>query len=404
MTKIRKNKKIALVFRLAAFVFSLIAMFSWFGLFRGHPDWGKLQYYTILSCMLAPIMFAILALRTESDIRNVEDKINSRGFTVFRMICAANILPTMLIYFFWTFSSPVMWAWELYFDNMTTHLILPLLVFADYAFFSSSENTGKLKYRDVWYSHVFPVMYNVGVFIAGYKPYDFWNESGSVLAVNLAGGFALVCVIGHAFYFIDRRIAKKQELEFRFEPQIKKPAIAIIAMSIAATLCIAVAVNTTELLLCCCEKAERKWEQFVEYQNVVLNSGRFMHESGDPNKYIDVYFDCTLQVFGFDYYEDVLNDEEHLENWLRILKIEGHEDSRRFIAGHIVELAEAYKRRGAYEDEFSMSFDGDNYFSIWVGIEDETMPTTPLGGFHYIDENTIGFIDGLYVNELIKAH
>jgi beta-lactamase regulating signal transducer with metallopeptidase domain len=40
-----------------------------------------------------------------------------------------------------------------------------------------------------------------------------------------------------------------------------------------------------------------------------LEIGRYIHESGDPNKYIEVYPDGTLQLFGFDYYEFSLKND-----------------------------------------------------------------------------------------------
>lgn len=65
------------------------------------------------------------------------------------------------------------------------------------------------------------------------------------------------------------------------------------------------------------------------YSNVYV--GRYMHVSGDESKYIEVYDDGTIQVFGRDLYEETVNlpvnkknyesfTEEQLEETLKDLR------------------------------------------------------------------------------------
>ncbi|MCL2084858.1 MAG: hypothetical protein FWH06_06355, partial [Oscillospiraceae bacterium] len=141
------------------------------------------------------------------------------------------------------------------------------------------------------------------------------------------------------------------------------------------------------------EYSKAKWR---EYENVVLRVGRYMHESGDPNKYIAVYGDKTIQVFGFDYYEFMINDVKFLDE----LAEEPSDAWRESLISIVLEQSEQYKQRGEYSDDFTETFDNDGnllqerMFSIEVNTGEDNWHWHPI--FQYISDSTIGFFDGLY--------
>ena len=44
-----------------------------------------------------------------------------------------------------------------------------------------------------------------------------------------------------------------------------------------------------------------------------LSPGKYMHTSGDKDKYVEVFEDQTLQIFGYDTFEETINNPENKE-------------------------------------------------------------------------------------------
>ncbi|MCL2002372.1 MAG: hypothetical protein FWG72_00005, partial [Oscillospiraceae bacterium] len=228
-------------------------------------------------------------------------------------------------------------------------------------------------------------------------PYFFidFDVMGLWVFAYIAGIAAFIILLGHFFYYIDRKLYKKnQQSEIHHLPPSKcnAPVITVISLITAAMLLFAAGLGAHHVLRMD-EYSKAKW---LEYENIVLRVGRYMHESGDPNKYITVYDDKTIQVFGFDYYEFNINDVRFLDE----LAEEPSDEWRESLIGAVLERSEQYKQRGEYSDDLSEVFDNDGnllqerMFSIEVNIGEDNWCWHPI--FQYINDSTIGFFDGLY--------
>ena len=49
-----------------------------------------------------------------------------------------------------------------------------------------------------------------------------------------------------------------------------------------------------------------------------LATGKYMHISGDKNKYVEVFQDNTIQIFGYDGFEETINIPENKENYAKL--------------------------------------------------------------------------------------
>ena len=201
------------------------------GVFSGNMNLGALMFYTLQSNILIIVLFVMLNVRTFIGLR--EDKAAGVSpsdwagyFARFEMVCAINIMLTFLVY--WVLLAPMlftmvsdfpMWTYA----NLTVHGITPLLCLIDYILFTQR---GHLKYRDVYYVCIFPFAYLFGTSIAGLLGYVFFISSDDGLPIRfpyffydfdrigllslayISALFIFILIIGHAFYFVDRK--KKQ--------------------------------------------------------------------------------------------------------------------------------------------------------------------------------------------------
>ncbi|MCL2234557.1 MAG: Pr6Pr family membrane protein [Firmicutes bacterium] len=111
------------------------------------------------------------------------------------------------------------------YGNFATHLVNPLILLADYIFFSES---GRLKKHDPYWILIYPAVYVVKTGILGalgvrydtpfsdgvyWAPYPFldWSRFGALTALMILG-FALVILgLGYLLLFIDRKLARKSQ-------------------------------------------------------------------------------------------------------------------------------------------------------------------------------------------------
>ena len=232
-----KSKWLALVFRLIALIFISIGFIRELGIFRSIVDFDMFKYYTIQSNLLAVVMFAILVVRTVIGLRE-NSHCGAAWFTRLRMICTVNLLLTFIV--FWTLLAPYLpTSYLLSYSNLSIHVMAPLLCLADYILFFEA---GRLKYKDVYFTCIFPLFYFVFITVLGVAGYDYGNRfvvTNSINADAVQGysvprrapyffldfdevGFmvlayvgiilAVILIAGHGFYLIDRKLKKKEYL------------------------------------------------------------------------------------------------------------------------------------------------------------------------------------------------
>jgi len=229
-----KNRIIALIYRLVVLVMLSIGLTRQLGVFHGSFWYDLFKYYTIQSNLLAIIMFTILLPCTINGLKE-----NLRGsaayLTRFRMVCSVNLLLTFFV--FWILLAPNVPMFYLFtFDNILIHIVAPLSCLFDYILFSE---TGKLKYKDVYLTCIYPYIYSAAVIIMGYIGYNYGNrfiiteyignehvrgytvpirapyffldfdEIGLYVLLYSAGLLVFILLMGHVFYFLDRRLHRK---------------------------------------------------------------------------------------------------------------------------------------------------------------------------------------------------
>ena len=218
-----KNIRIALIYRTAALLIAVSGVLELLNVFHGEFSVGSLYYYTTLSNILVIVLFVMLLARTVSGARKAETQ-SACFFPRFEMVCVIDILLTFGV--FWVLLVPYMngemalWT----FGNLSVHAITPLLCLADYILFKKPQ---RLKYRDIYYVAIFPILYVVFSSIAGLAghvyfisqadgkpvrfPYFFYDfdRIGMTSLVYIAALLAVFFIIGHVFYLIDKRVKKK---------------------------------------------------------------------------------------------------------------------------------------------------------------------------------------------------
>ncbi|MCL2149680.1 MAG: Pr6Pr family membrane protein [Dehalococcoidia bacterium] len=227
-----QNRKFALGFRLGALLFALAGLMKQIGVFEGTISLGSFMYYTTQSNLLAIVLFAILAIRTTRGLR--EGPSGGVGwYTRFEMVCVVNLLVTFVV--FWTLlvpqgiSADYLWT----FQNLAVHAITPLLCLTDYMLFSEAW---RLKYRDIYFTTIFPLAYAAFATIAGLAgyvyyyvvaleipldagvtagtpvrfPYFFldYDRIGAMVGVYMAGILVAIILLSHGIYYLDRKRQK----------------------------------------------------------------------------------------------------------------------------------------------------------------------------------------------------
>ena len=218
-----QNKKVALVFRIAAFIIATAGLLDLLGVFHGVFYSNVLYYYTAQSNIMAIVLFLLLIVKTICGIR----KDNESGpcyFPRFSMICTINVLLTFVV--FWVLLVPqlagILPLWT--FSNLAVHAITPLLCLADYILFVEPRH---LKYRDVYYVVIFPLCYVAASSIMGLAghvygtsasdglpvrfPYFFFDfDRIGMLSLAYIGGIVVFfLIISHIFYYVDGRRKKR---------------------------------------------------------------------------------------------------------------------------------------------------------------------------------------------------
>ncbi|MCL2671397.1 MAG: Pr6Pr family membrane protein [Clostridiales bacterium] len=216
-----KNKPLALAYRAAALLFALTGLLSQLGIFSGEFHPSMFLYYTLQSNVLAVVLFAMLTTRTAISLR--EGKRGSAAFFArFEMVCACDLLITFAVY--WVMLAPILTnLWQ--FANIAVHGITPLLCLLDYLLFATGR---RLKYRDVYYVCIFPLLYVVfAVFVrfTGYLyrfpgaegetvsryPYYFldFDTLGAQALLYIGAILIFFLLLGHGLYLVDRKAVRK---------------------------------------------------------------------------------------------------------------------------------------------------------------------------------------------------
>ena len=223
-----KDKRFAIVFRSASLLFALAGFLSMLGFFQGVVHRGILVYYTMQSNVLGIILFAMLTAHTAIGLRR--GSADSAGyFSRFEMVCVIDIMLTFVV--FWVLLAPNLFTmvneynlWS--FDNLAVHGITPLLCLIDYILFTQPRH---LKYRDVYFVVIYPLVYLAGTSIAGLlgyvyslspvdgKPvrfpyffYDF-DRLGAAAIAYVAALVVFFLIIAHGFYLVDAKLRKQSD-------------------------------------------------------------------------------------------------------------------------------------------------------------------------------------------------
>ncbi|MCL2628970.1 MAG: Pr6Pr family membrane protein [Oscillospiraceae bacterium] len=226
-----QNRKFALIFRLSALLLAIAGVAAQMGVFKGSVSFAGFMYYTIQSNLLVIFMFVLLVIKTAKSLRE-----SATGFAGwyprFEMICTVNVFVTFIV--FWALLTPTVSADYLRsFENLAIHAITPILCLADYLLFTKSPH---LKYRDVYYTLIFPLSYVIFVTIAGFAGYVFYYVSelenplssymdmvpvrfpyffldfdriGYYVFAFVAGIAVFILLLGHVAFAIDRKLRKR---------------------------------------------------------------------------------------------------------------------------------------------------------------------------------------------------
>ena len=229
-----QNRRFALAFRLTAFLFAAVGLMKQVGIFDGKISFHSFMYYTIQSNLLAIVLFAMLAIRTARSLQ--EGTRGTAGWYIrFEMVCVVNVLVTFIV--FWSLLAATLGIEYLVsFENLAVHAITPLLCLADYILFSEAK---RLKYRDTYFTCIFPLFYVLFTTIAGLAGYVYyyvatfenvWDASpatsvpvrfpyffldfdriGIMAFAYIAGILAFIILLGHGLYAIDRKVRKNRK-------------------------------------------------------------------------------------------------------------------------------------------------------------------------------------------------
>ena len=230
-----QDRRFAFVFRLCSFLFAAIGLMNHMGVFRGVFLPGTLMYYTIQSNLLAVIFFGVLVVRTAEGLRE-GPRGNAGWYPRLGMIVAIDLLLTFLV--FWVLLMPqgLSPSYLFSFDNIAVHTVTPLLCILDYVLFSQPRS---LKYRDVYYTSIFPFCYVLFSCIAGlagyvYRytggagsnilestpvrfPYFFldFDSLGIMTFAYIGFIFVIFILLSHLIFYIDQKVRK---------PKVEGPA------------------------------------------------------------------------------------------------------------------------------------------------------------------------------------
>ncbi|MDR3186729.1 MAG: Pr6Pr family membrane protein [Christensenellaceae bacterium] len=220
-----RNRKFALVFRTVAFLIAISGLLDSFISLTHSIDGALFMYYTVQSNILACVMFGLLIVCTAKGLKKDGTLGSSSYLQRFEMVACVDLLLTLLV--FWVLLTPTMfkmtdggvYLWS--YENLSVHLITPLLCLIDYILFSYPR---KLKYIDVYLVLIFPISYLAFATIAGFSGYVFSIHDGAAqrfpyffMDYDLLGALTIVYIlaliiifllISHVFYYIDHKFRK----------------------------------------------------------------------------------------------------------------------------------------------------------------------------------------------------
>jgi len=233
-----KNHTFALVYRIIAFILAIAGFVSMSGMLRGVFNPGIMMYYTMQSNVVGIILFAVLLVKTIQGFKNhkntgiKKNDLNSAHMAAIthpgyvpRLVMVVSIILLLTFLVYWIMLAPQMFTmttsfnmWS--FGNIAVHGITPLLVLGDYILFSPPKH---LKYRDVYYVLIYPLLYVLFTSVAGLLGYVYYISPIDGLPVRFpyffydfdrigAWGFVFIVglcifflIISHIVYFLDRR-------------------------------------------------------------------------------------------------------------------------------------------------------------------------------------------------------
>jgi len=221
-----KNRQFALVYRSIAFIIAIAGFFAMLRVTPGEFNFGIMVFYTMQSNLIGIALLGLLIIKTIRDLR--ENKTSHPGYyPQLGMVVSVILFITFLVY--WVMLAPRTFTMATDFDlwsfgNLAVHGFTPLLVLFDYILFSPP---GHLRYRDIYYTSVYPLIYILSTSIAGLLGYVYYISPVDGLPVRfpyfffdfdrigaLSFVFILALVvsfllIGHIFYFFDKRRKRK---------------------------------------------------------------------------------------------------------------------------------------------------------------------------------------------------
>ena len=221
-----KNRKIALWYRIIAFVVSVVGVIFAVEIFHKGFNPTSLLYYTLQSNILVCIWFGVLTIKT----MRVYIKNGKSGPCEFYPRASATVLFSIMVTFviFWTLLAPIIPKAEMLLNPMSlgVHFITPLLMLADYIMFSTA---GKLKKRDIAWFVAVPLIYFIQAMILGlcgvmystahspklyHFPYPFMDYTiiGWWMMLSIPLIIVLLVAGGYLFLYLDKRRIKKQEM------------------------------------------------------------------------------------------------------------------------------------------------------------------------------------------------
>ncbi|MCL2861473.1 MAG: Pr6Pr family membrane protein [Firmicutes bacterium] len=245
LLSLRKNRIFALCFRVIAFSVCLFGILWRIGIFFGYFHGVIFLYFTLQTNIAVTVLFGYLIVKTAISLK--KEGINGCNEFNPRISVAIMIAITFVLIGFWMVLAPA-GAREFpdrtyllgSFDNLSVHLIAPLLMLADYAMFSKG---GQLKGRDPFLFLIIPVLYTISVMILGatrtvvfytpgltypsYFPYFFmdFNEIGLLMIPFMVAMTAFYLGLGLFLRFIDKKRVRKKKEKSDEETEITEECI-----------------------------------------------------------------------------------------------------------------------------------------------------------------------------------
>ena len=153
-----KNRGVALVYRLLAFIVGSIALIYDFGLFNGEFKRANLLYFTIISNLFCIVFFGCLVVKTVADIRKDGLYGSTTFLTHIRGEILISILLTMSVYHFILipYALKINPYQTLKLVDIIFHYIIPVFTLFDWVLF---DEKGKFKWYDPLYWTIGPYLY-----------------------------------------------------------------------------------------------------------------------------------------------------------------------------------------------------------------------------------------------------